>query len=68
MKPIQIKSQSQSLSSLQNYQLEIMKLTEDLMKNMMKNNAFSQERLMQFYDEMLDFSPKSTKKSSLSKK
>ncbi len=66
MKPLPIKPQY--LSSLQNYQLETMKATEEMIKNLMKNNTFTQERLMQFYDEMLDFSPKSTKKSSLGKK
>ena len=66
MKPLPIKSQY--LSSLQNYQLETMKVTEEMIKNLMKNNTFTQQRLMEFYDEMLDFSPKNTKKSSLGKK
>lgn len=65
MKNLPIKPQY--LSSLQNYQLETMKVTEEMIKNLMKNNAFTQERLMQFYDEMLDFSPKSSKKGGIKK-
>lgn len=66
MKPLPIKPQY--LSSLQNYQLETIKLTEEMIKNLMKNNAFTQERLMQFFDEMVDFSPKALKKGSSLKK
>ncbi|MGD1839786.1 MAG: hypothetical protein ACFB0B_02660 [Thermonemataceae bacterium] len=47
-----------TLSPIQAYELEMIKMTEKMVKTLMKHNLQSKEQILNIYDKMLDFSEK----------